>query len=122
MMNRQQLGKYGENLAARFLERQGFQIMERNFRTRWGEIDLIARRNESIHFIEVKSRLVRDYGEPEEAIHRFKKRNLLGAAKMYVASHQLPFPNYQIDSVSILFNPLTKSANIRYFGNIVLDN
>lgn len=121
-MTRQQLGRYGENLAAQFLERQGFQIIDRNFQTRWSEIDLIARRGQSIHFIEVKTRLVRDYGEPEEAIHRFKKRHLLGAAKMYVAGHELPVGNYQIDSVSILINQFTRKANIRYFSNIVLDN
>lgn len=120
-MHNQNWGKFGEDLAARFLERHGFKIVEKNFRTRWGEIDLIAQKGEHLHFVEVKTRLIPDYGQPEEAVHRYKKQRLLGTAKMYVAQRSPCQPYYQIDIVSILLNTSTRRAKIRYFDNVVLE-
>ena len=120
-MHNQNWGKFGEDMAAKFLERQGFQIVERNFRTRWGEIDLIVQKGEHLHFVEVKTRLIPDYGRPEEAVHRFKKQRLLATAKMYVAWRAPTQPYYQIDIVSILLNMTTRRAKIKYFENVVLE-
>ncbi len=117
----QDWGRFGENLAAQFLKRHGFQILERNFRTRWGEIDIIAQKGDSLRFVEVKTRLMPDFGQPEEAVHRFKKQRLLGTAKMYVAWRHPSIPNYQIDTVSILLNLATRRARIKHFENVVAE-
>lgn len=120
-MSRRSLGDYGENLAALFLEKRGFKIIDRNWQTRWGEIDIIAQRDDHLHFVEVKTRSFPNYGEGEEAIHRFKKQRLLGAAKMYLAGHQIKAIYFQVDSISILINSYKKTARIRYIPNIALE-
>ena len=118
-MNNRQLGQYGENIAAQFLERRGFNIVFRNFQTRWGEIDLVAEKAGRLHFVEVKTRSGIDYGAGEEAIGRLKQQRLLGAAKMYIAKFQPSEKFYQIDSISLLLNKVQKTAKIRYLENIV---
>lgn len=72
MSQKQLLGKYGEDLAAKYLEDRGFSIVERNWRTAAGEIDLIARQNQKIVFVEVKTRNGSGYGHPFEAITEAK--------------------------------------------------
>ena len=121
-MGKRELGQYGENLAAQFLQQRGFEIIEKNFHTRWGEIDVIARRGRSLHFVEVKTRSSNARGEPEEAINYFKQQRLLGAAKMYLQARQVDLPNYQIDSVAIIIGGENQEPIIRYCENIVLDS
>lgn len=120
-MNKRQLGQYGENIAAQFLERRGFSIIMRNFQTRWGEIDLVAEKAGHLHFVEVKTRSDARHGEGEEAIGRFKQQRLLGAAKMYIAQFQPSQIYFQIDSVSVLINIARKTARVRHIENIVLE-
>lgn len=103
------------------MARHGFKIVERNFYTRWGEIDIVAQKAGHLHFVEVKTRSIPDYGEGEEAVHRFKKRRLLGAAKMYLVVSQTRAIHFQVDSISILINSFKKTAKIRYIPNIVLE-
>ena len=119
---RQSLGQHGERLAEEFLRKQGFTIVERNWRTRWGEVDLIARRGNSLHFVEVKTRGVSSHGEPHEAVNRFKQSQVLGAAKLYVATKRPEQKNYQIDAVSVVLDKISGTAQIKYFENIALDN
>lgn len=120
-MDRLALGRYGEKLAAEFLERRGFNIIFCNFQTRWGEIDLVAEKGGHLHFVEVKTRLNMSRGQGEEAIHQFKKQRLLNAAKIYIARFQPREKFYQIDSVSILISAVRKIARIRHLENIVLE-
>ncbi|MEK9182904.1 MAG: YraN family protein [Patescibacteria group bacterium] len=120
-MDRRKFGQYGENIAAQFLERRGFSIIFRNWQTRWGEIDLVAAKDDHLHFVEVKTRSDARHGEGEEAIGRFKQQRLLGAAKMYVAKFQPSEKFFQIDSISIMINSIEKTAKIRYAENIVLE-
>ena len=74
MHERAQLGRRGEEVAAAFLERQGYTILERNFRLRQGEIDLIAAKDETVAFVEVKTRRTLDYGLPSEAVTYTKQQ------------------------------------------------
>jgi putative endonuclease len=120
-MTKKEVGNYGEKLAARFLETRGFKIIERNFLTRWGEIDLVCERAGVLHFVEVKTRSVPDYGQPEEAIHWRKRERLLGTAKMYLVWRGSKCLNYQIDSVSVFINLYRRQAKIRYLANILLE-
>ena len=68
MRYRKNVGDSGEDFAARILEESGYQIIERNYSTRYGEIDIIAFRDGVLHFIEVKTRTGMEYGFPSEAI------------------------------------------------------
>ena len=69
---RKETGRRGEELAALYLSRLGFEIVERNYRCRWGEIDIICRRGNLMVFVEVRSKSTERFGTPEETINRTK--------------------------------------------------
>lgn len=77
------VGKYGEDLACEFLKRQGYKIIERNFRIRGGEIDIIALEGKTLVYVEVKTRSSHQFGLPEEAVTSAKIRFLERASKFY---------------------------------------
>ncbi|MHB1391432.1 MAG: YraN family protein [Thermoleophilia bacterium] len=81
-------GQAGEDLARRHLEAHGYEIIETNFRTRYGEIDIIARRGELVAFIEVKARRSSRCGEPFEAVGPRKQNQIRRLAQVWVAAHQ----------------------------------
>ena len=78
------LGVNGENLAAQYLEANGWRILERNFRIRRAEIDLIAEREGMIVFVEVKTRLSNKFGRPAEAVDERKQRKIIMAAGVFM--------------------------------------
>ena len=84
-MKKTELGAWGEAQAARTLERAGFRIVERNFRTRFGEIDLIARKNDILAFVEVKLRKNEEYGSAREFVTVSKQRKIRLAAESYLS-------------------------------------
>jgi len=90
---RKLLGKEGEDRAARFLSKQGYKILERNYRTRTGEIDLIALHQGTVAFVEVKTRTNNAFGAPELAVTPQKQRRMVKAALGYIKYkklHQVP--------------------------------
>lgn len=86
-MNKRAVGKEYEQQAAEYLQRQGFQILEQNFRSRFGEIDIVAKEGETLCFVEVKYRSGRDCGSPQEAVDRRKRRKISRMARFYLAKH-----------------------------------
>ena len=119
LKNKQELGRFGEKIAARYLKRKGYKIMEANFRYKnFGEIDLIVRKSNKkwlffkklgdLVFVEVKTRLKVEnsvFG-PEHNITKFKQKQLLKLAKIYLAKHKLFEIPWQIDIISIEIDPL----------------
>lgn len=89
-MTKAETGRRGEELAVERLRREGFQILERNWRSGRYEIDIIARRWDELHFVEVKTRKADGWTTPEEAIDRSKVRALRRAASLYMALHRSP--------------------------------
>lgn len=87
-MNKQQLGKLGEDAAAAYLEQQQYRILCRNYRCRAGEIDLIAAKGRVLHFVEVKTRSGSLYGHPAESITGEKRRRMRVAAKTYLCANR----------------------------------
>ncbi len=83
-MDTRQLGEYGEEQAARYLRRKGYRIVERNYRCRQGEIDIIARKREILAFIEVKLRRDDRFAEAREFVTAAKQRRILSAASLYL--------------------------------------
>lgn len=79
-MERQELGKQGEEAAARFLLERGYEILARNYRCRWGELDLVAVKDGVIAFVEVRTWFSGQFGPPEESITYRKRRHLIDAA------------------------------------------
>ena len=83
-MNNKALGKYGEVLAAKFLVDKGYQILEKNYKNKIGEIDLIVRDAGIICFVEVKTRRSLTYGKPYESVHFYKQRKIINVAICYL--------------------------------------
>lgn len=98
---RRLLGRWGENLAAAHLEALGHVIVERNWRCREGEIDLVTRDGETLVFVEVKTRRGRAFGAPEEALTPRKADKLLQLGRQYVYEHVLDETNWRIDLVAV---------------------
>ena len=87
-MNARERGAFGEERAARYLRRKGYRIVERNFRCRQGEIDIIARKREILAFVEVKLRRDDRFAEAREFVTRAKQGRILAAAQLYLARTQ----------------------------------
>ena len=102
-MDRNLLGKRGELLAEKFLERKGYEVIEKNFRCRLGEIDLIAEEGGEIIFVEVKCRSGTAFGFPEEQVSWRKQRKLWRLAELYLKGRRKDQPA-RIDIVAILLN------------------
>lgn len=94
------LGDKGEGLAARFLRNNGYKIIEQNYRTRTGEIDIIALDGEILVFVEVKTRESLHYGHPFESVTRHKRRKISNAAMLYLKRLK-HLPPCRFDVVSI---------------------
>jgi len=108
------LGNRGETIAADFLERQGFRILERNHRNTCGEVDLIALDQESVVFVEVKTRTTRAAGDPTEAITAVKQRKLTRAALAYLKQHRWLERRCRFDVVAIVWDG-SAAPEIRHF-------
>lgn len=98
------LGQEGEDLAARYLKRQGFRIHARNVHVGRYEIDLIAQEGDTIAFVEVKTRRPSTIAPPEANITRTKRRHLRAAAKAYVAAENQPDCYYRFDLIAIVLH------------------
>ncbi len=116
---RKKLGQWGESVAAHHLEAKGYQIVERNWRCRQGEIDLVARAGAELVFVEVKTRRGRDMGMPEEALTPHKSRKLLELGQIYVARHDLDV-DWRIDLVAVELDKAGKLLRCEHIPNAVL--
>jgi putative endonuclease len=112
-MDKTAIGKTGETLGRRYLQKKGFNIVDHNFRLRSGEIDLIARKNRAFRFIEVKFRRTNDYGLPQESVVKKKQKRIRRTALSWLRRRRLP-----MDS-EIHFDVLAISKN--NFGEIKYD-
>lgn len=98
------LGKTGEGLAEGFLKKNGYKILARNFKTKIGEIDIIAIDKDTISFVEVKTRQTDRFGLPQEAISSFKQRQISKAALAYLKDNNLLNKKARFDVVSIILS------------------
>lgn len=113
----QQLGAYGETLAADFFSRRGYKILDKNFRTRHGEIDLIIQKDNEILFIEVKTRTSETFGYPENAVDYKKTRHLLEAIRIYLDQIRRHYA-WRLDIISVEINKSAKTAKIIWFKGL----
>jgi len=111
-MNRHQKGKAGEDLAAVLLEKQGYEILQRNYRFDRGEIDLVAQEGGELVFIEVKARYNDRFGNPEDAVTPAKEEQLKKVAEGYLLEHTLDNQVCRFDIVSITFTGYTPQISI----------
>ncbi len=113
---RKKLGTSSENLASEYLIRQGFQLIEKNYRCPIGEIDLIVRDQSHLVFVEVKSKRSIKYGIPAYAVNWRKQNKLVQLAKWYLKSNRIDKQSCRFDVVSIHW-PLGEEAEIKHVRN-----
>lgn len=95
------IGKTGEETAVEYLKNKGYQIIERNFRSQQGEVDIIARDGEFLVFIEVKNYSFRSIGTPLGAVRRSKRESIIHAARTYLYKNNIRDTNCRFDVLSI---------------------
>jgi len=98
------LGEHGESLAVRALEGAGYAVLARRYRTRFGEIDIIARDGTCLVFVEVKARTHRRCGRPDEQVTPRKQRKIVAVARLFLARTQLRADACRFDVVSVLLD------------------
>lgn len=103
MYERHITGKEGEEIATEYLSQNGYKILNRNFNTKQGEIDIIAKEKEEYVFIEVKTRRNKEYGEPIDAIDKNKIKHLKKAIKYYLYINKLENKFIRIDVIEIKY-------------------
>ncbi|MFA5366788.1 MAG: YraN family protein [Dehalococcoidia bacterium] len=100
-MNRRETGTIAENIAADYLQKRGYKIRERNYRTREGEIDIIACKDDTLIFIEVRAKTGRTFGSAEESITERKKKRLVALAEAYLSDTGEQPESCRIDLIAI---------------------
>ncbi len=123
------IGHLGEDITVRFFENRGFRVIERNYRKKWGEIDIIAEKDSVLHLVEVKSSSVKRFfkdGEeayrPEDHIHAYKKERLMRAVKTYLLENNVSEDkDIEINAVIVLVNEDRKKVKIKMIKHILVD-
>lgn len=123
-MNAKELGVLGERIACEYLVERGYEIIGKNYRIKFGEIDIIASHKKTIHFVEVKA--IADNGAgffPEQHVDYKKQRKLRNLAQIWIEKNKFSQDTpYQIDIIGIVANQETRLAKLHYFPNAVGEN
>ena len=118
-MRRRDTGNLGEKLARDFLEKKGYKIVETNYRCPEGEIDIVARHEDALVFIEVRTKRSLEFGIPEESITPVKKGRMRAAAYHYQQAHDNLPPLWRIDVVAVELDRKAKPSRIELIENAV---
>ena len=115
------LGNFGERVAASHLESKGYEILERNWSTREGEIDIIASRGKDLVFVEVRTRRSRNFGTPEESVTGRKAAHVRAAAAAYVQEHPDAPPNQRVDVIALELDAKGRVLRVEQIENAIED-
>lgn len=115
--DRRGLGKYAEDLIARHLDQRGWQIVQRNYHCRWGEIDLIARDKGCLVFVEVRARRGDAFGTAAESITPRKAARLLASAQTYLEQNELEDAPWRIDVAALDLTPRGQIRRLEVLEN-----
>ncbi len=108
-------GRVGEKIALKYLKNRDFEIMATNYRTCFGEIDIIAKDKEYIVFIEVKLRKNSEYGFPREAVGKSKQKNIIKVARDFIMKNNLEDVDFRFDVIEVL------GGSVEYIENAFWD-
>ncbi len=131
MAKNNEIGQQGELIAAKYLEKKGFFVVNRNYRRKWGELDIVAERQGRIHFVEVKTVSRRSYGgnfeqeinnyRPEDNVHREKIKRLSRIIQTYmIEKYHKSEPEWQFDILCVFLDMEKRVAKVRVLENIIL--
>ncbi len=113
MYERHETGKWGEDRACQYLEKRNYEIVERNFLCKQGEIDIVAYDNnkKELVFIEVKTRKNYIYGSPADSVNKIKQKHIYWAAKFYIYLHDIKCINLRFDVIEIYIKKKSYTIN-----------
>lgn len=129
-LNNKETGVKGEAIAAKYLAKHGYKIVGRNYLKKWGEIDIIAKKDSRIHFIEVKAvsyetkrdlewAVAHETWRPEENVHPFKIKKLSRAIESWLIENNWE-GEWQIDVISVRIVPRETYGTVKYLENIII--
>ena len=118
-LQRKEVGARGEKLAADFLKKRGYRILQKNFRCREGEIDIIAQKDECIVFVEVRTKKSTAFGTPEESVTLAKREKLISLANTYIQDYDKPPQSWRIDVVAVELTPDDRVSRLEHIENAV---
>lgn len=110
-----QIGRIGEVIAEQYLVKKGWELISRNFSTRFGEIDLIMRDKDILAFVEVKTKKGLKWGSPEEMFTRNKYERVKRMASIYLQGKEVPC---RIDMVAVILGPNNEPVFVKHYGNV----
>jgi putative endonuclease len=116
---KQRLGARGEAEAVAYLERQGYRLVERNYRCRAGEVDAVMMDGETIVFLEVRARRGNSIGTPEESVTMTKARHLAGVAETYLETHGFVAAQWRVDLIALEVAPDGSMRRLRHHLNAI---
>jgi len=131
MARHNQTGQVGETVASNFLTKKGFEIICRNYRKKWGELDIIAEKDKVLHFVEVKTVSRESFGghfgqeinnyRPEDNMHPWKIQRLRRAIQTYLLEkYRALVPPWQFDLACVFLDQERRVAKVRFMENIIL--
>lgn len=131
--NTQKVGQLGEDVACKYLIKHGFSIIERNYTRKWGEIDIIATKDDVLYFIEVKARkvgptffeenykfLINQEIRPEENMHAWKMMRLRRVVETYLISQRIGNINWRFDVLLVYLDTDNRKARVKVVENVIL--
>lgn len=118
-MDRKTTGQIGEKLAQDYLKKHGHRIIEINFRTRYGEVDIISKHKNILVFTEVRTKKSLAYGTPEESVTETKARHLRAAAYYYRETHEKLPEQWRIDFIAIEMDDKGKVTRINHIESAI---
>jgi putative endonuclease len=129
MKNTKETGDMGETIAASYLQKQGYSITDRNYRRKWGELDIVAQQGTIIHFVEVKTvsyetmealqyAVTHETWRPEELVHAFKFHQLEKIIETWLSEHQYN-GEWIIDVVGVRIVPRETFATVNLIENVI---
>ena len=108
------IGSFGEALARDYLISKGYKILNMNFRNKFGEIDIICKKNNLLIFCEIKSRYSNSFGSPIESITCYKQKQIIKLSELYLISKKYYKFNVRYDIIEVIFNTITSSHIINH--------
>ncbi len=120
--SRKEIGQRGEDIATRYLESKGYNVRERNYQRKIGEIDVIAEKKRKIIFVEVKAIRAKQGFQPEDHLDYKKQHKLIQLSRVYLRQKRLqPTNGWQIDLIALRFNP-KEGYSLKHYPNVLADN
>lgn len=120
MVNKREIGKYGEEVASRYLKQKKYEIIKRNFQCKQGEIDIIAKINDELVFVEVKTRSNFLFGNAIDAVNVKKQEHIYNTARYYLYINNLEHIKVRFDVIEVYFDK--NRAVVKHFKQVIFKN